>query len=147
MIAIRDLFESHLTVSNLDRSVQFYRDVLELPLAHIVPERRVAFFWIGAPGKAMLGVWETGAGPQRMTHHLAFQVEIDDVLAAPNVLRQAGITHSILIVCQPMSPSFFAGCLRSPCTSTIRTGICWNFSRCSLTHPVPAWALSHGVHS
>jgi hypothetical protein len=40
----------------------------------------------------MLGVWETGAGPQKMTHHLAFQVAIDDVLASPNVLRQAGIT-------------------------------------------------------
>src|SRR5260370_28188345 len=92
MIAIRDLFESHLTVSNLDRSVQFYRDVLGLPLAHIVPERRVAFFWIGAPGKAMLGVWETGAGPQRMTHHMAFKAAIDDVLASPNVLRESGIT-------------------------------------------------------
>ncbi len=92
MIAIRDLFESHISVSNLDRSVQFYRDVLGLPLAHIVPERRVAFFWIGAPGKAMLGVWETGAGPQKMTHHLAFKAAIDDVLASPNVLREAGIT-------------------------------------------------------
>jgi lactoylglutathione lyase len=44
MIAIRDLFESHLTVSDLDRSIRFYRDSLGLPIAHIVPERRVAFF-------------------------------------------------------------------------------------------------------
>jgi len=92
VIAIRGLFESHLTVSNLDRSIHFYRDILGLAEAHVFPERRVAFFWIGAPGKAMLGLWETGTGPQKMTQHLAFTVEIDHVLASPNVLRQSGIT-------------------------------------------------------
>jgi lactoylglutathione lyase len=65
MIEIRGLFETHLTVGDLDRSVTFYRDVLDLPLARVFPERRVAFFWIGAPGKAMLGLWETGAVPRR----------------------------------------------------------------------------------
>jgi len=92
MIPIRDLFESHLTVSDLDRSIHFYRDVLGLAEANIIRERRVAFLWIGAPGKAMLGLWETGSGPQRMTQHVAFKVEKDDVLASLNALRQAGIT-------------------------------------------------------
>ena len=92
MIAIRDLFESHLTVSDLDRAIQFYRDVLRLPLATVIPERRVAFFWIGAPGKAMLGLWETGSGPQRMSLHTAFRVDEDAVRAAPQALRDAGIT-------------------------------------------------------
>ena len=92
MIAIRDLFESHLTVRDLDRAMRFYRDVLRLPLATVVPERRVAFFWIGAPGKAMLGLWETGTGPQRMTQHIAFRVDVDAVRAAPQALRDAGIT-------------------------------------------------------
>ncbi len=58
MIEIRGLFESHLTVSDLDRAVAFYWDRLRLPLARIFPERRVAFFWIGSPGRAMLGLWE-----------------------------------------------------------------------------------------
>ncbi len=80
MIAIRDLFESHLTVSNLDRAVQFYRDVLTLPVARLFQDRRVAFFWIGGHGKAMLGLWETGSGPQRMSLHLAFEVKMEDVL-------------------------------------------------------------------
>ena len=31
-------FETHLTVSNLDRSIAFYRDVVGLPLAHRVPD-------------------------------------------------------------------------------------------------------------
>ena len=91
MIEIRGLFETHLTVSDLDRSVAFYRDVLKLPLAQLFPQRRVAFFWIGAPGKAMLGLWETGTGPQRMSLHLAFDASIDAVLAAPQVLREAGV--------------------------------------------------------
>ena len=44
---IADLFEAHLTVNDLDRAVAFYRDQLALPLAHIFPERKVAFFWTG----------------------------------------------------------------------------------------------------
>jgi lactoylglutathione lyase len=91
MIAIRGLFETHLNVSELDRSVEFYRDVLRLPLASVFPERRVAFFWVGAPGQAMLGLWETGSGPQRMSFHLAFEVGVEGVLASVEALKQAGI--------------------------------------------------------
>jgi lactoylglutathione lyase len=91
MTPIRDLFETHLTTSDLDRSVAFYRDVLGLEVASILLERRVAFFWIGGPGKAMLGVWETGTAPQRMSLHLAFTVDLDDVLASPERLAAAGI--------------------------------------------------------
>jgi lactoylglutathione lyase len=92
MIEIRGLFESHLTVANLERSVRFYQDVLKLPLARIFPERRVAFFWIGSSGKAMLGLWETGSGPQRINLHIAFLATLEDVLAAPEQLRKVGIT-------------------------------------------------------
>ncbi len=52
MIPIRGLFETHLTVRDLDRSIEFYRDTLGLPLAHVVPERNVAFFWIGGQGRS-----------------------------------------------------------------------------------------------
>lgn len=62
VVAIRDLFETHLTVSDLDRAVRFYRDVLGLPVAGVFPERRVAFLWVGGAGEAMLGLWETGTG-------------------------------------------------------------------------------------
>jgi lactoylglutathione lyase len=30
---VRGLFETHLTVTDLDRSVSFYRDVVGLPIA------------------------------------------------------------------------------------------------------------------
>lgn len=91
IVAIRDLFETHLSVSDLDRAVRFYRDVLGLPVASVFPERRVAFLWIGGAGQAMLGLWETGTGPQRMRLHLAFTVDLQEVLAAPERLREAGI--------------------------------------------------------
>jgi lactoylglutathione lyase len=37
------LFETHLTISDLDRAVAFYRDVVGLALALEVPERGAAF--------------------------------------------------------------------------------------------------------
>ncbi len=44
-IPIADLFEAHLTVSDLDRAVAFYGEQLALPLARVFPERKVAFFF------------------------------------------------------------------------------------------------------
>jgi hypothetical protein len=37
MIPIRDLFESHLTVTNLQRSMSFFGDTLGLELAQVFP--------------------------------------------------------------------------------------------------------------
>ena len=44
---VRGLFETHLTVSDLQRSVVFYRDVVGLPVALELPERGATFHWIG----------------------------------------------------------------------------------------------------
>ena len=55
MIETRALFEVHLTVANLKRAVEFYRDVVGLRLAHVTTARDAAFFWIGSPGSGMLG--------------------------------------------------------------------------------------------
>ncbi|MGB0035823.1 MAG: VOC family protein [Candidatus Acidiferrales bacterium] len=92
MIPIRDLFESHLTVADLQRSMKFFGDVLGLELALVVPERKAAFYWVGGRGKSMLGVWEAGSGPQRMSLHIAFTVELADLLDAPERLRAANVT-------------------------------------------------------
>ncbi|HEX2455560.1 MAG TPA: VOC family protein [Vicinamibacterales bacterium] len=92
MIPVDSLFEAHLTVSDLDRAIAFYRDVVGLRLAHVVSARQAAFFWIGAEGNAMLGLWGTGSGPQRMALHIAFRASLADVLDAPRALRSAGIT-------------------------------------------------------
>ena len=44
MIPIQGLYESHLTVSDLPRSIAFYRDMVGLELAHTIPARGAAFF-------------------------------------------------------------------------------------------------------
>ena len=62
-VAATGLFETHLTVSDLGRSVAFYRDVVGLPLALELSERGAAFFWIGGAGEAMLGLWLLGSVP------------------------------------------------------------------------------------
>lgn len=91
MIGAQDLFEVHLTVADLERAIVFYRDTLGLRLAHVESARQVAFFWIGAGQNAMLGLWSAGSGPQRISSHTAFRVGLEDVLAAPDALRAAGI--------------------------------------------------------
>src|SRR5260370_1318833 len=108
MIEIRSLFETHLTVGDLDRSVAFYRDVLKLRIAQVFPERGVAFVWIGAPGKAMLGLWESGTGPQKLSLHVAFETSIDAVLAAPQALREAGVAP-LDFDCKPASEPVVLG--------------------------------------
>ena len=88
---IASLFEAHLTVRDLNRSVAFYEEDMGLPLAHFFPERRVAFFWIGAPGRAMLGLWEAGTMPITVSQHVAFEVSLTDLHKAPERLNRAGI--------------------------------------------------------
>jgi catechol 2,3-dioxygenase-like lactoylglutathione lyase family enzyme len=86
------LFEAHLTVSDLEVSVEFYRDRVGLELAHVIPTRQAAFFWVGSRGTTMLGLWAGGSAPQKTTTHIAFVARRDDVVAAPRALQSAGIT-------------------------------------------------------
>jgi len=88
---VRGLFETHLTVADLGRSMSFYRDVVGLPVALELPERGAAFHWIGRPGQAMLGLWSIGSAPMNMRLHIAFDMALDDVHAAPERLRKRGV--------------------------------------------------------
>jgi lactoylglutathione lyase len=90
-VPVRGLFETHLTVSDLSRSVAFYRDVVGLSLALEVPERGVAFLWCGAPGKTMLGLWSLGSTPIGLSLHIAFDVELEHVLDSPGRLKALGV--------------------------------------------------------
>src|SRR5438067_519511 len=90
VMRVAGLFETHLTVTDLDRSIAFYRDVVGLPFARAFPERPVAFFWIGAPGQAMLGLWKSN-NVLRLHLHIAFSMSLDDLLTAPAALRRAGV--------------------------------------------------------
>jgi lactoylglutathione lyase len=91
MIPVRDLFESHLTVADLQRSMDFFGETLGLELADVSWKRRVAFYWMGGRGNSMLGLWEVGTGPQRLSLHLAFRSDLSDLLDAPARLRAANV--------------------------------------------------------
>jgi lactoylglutathione lyase len=91
MFNVDNLFEAHLNVTDLSRSMHFYGTVLGLPLEHFSVNRRVAFYWIGERGQSMLGLWETGSGPQIMRLHVAFRVSLQALLQAPAQLKVEGI--------------------------------------------------------
>lgn len=85
------MYETHLPVRDLDRSIAFYRDKIGLELAHVLPERRVAFFWVGGKEQGMLGLWQGGAGPLHMTLHFAFRCTVEAVLDGCARLQEQGI--------------------------------------------------------
>jgi lactoylglutathione lyase len=91
MVHISGLYESHLTVSNLEQSIDFYRDVVGLELAHQIPSRNVAFFWIGGRERSMLGLWSIHSSPMQMKLHIAFQTSLDQILRAPDHLRSKAV--------------------------------------------------------
>ena len=91
LVKIEGLWETHITVANLDRSIAFYRDVVGLTLAHTVRERHVAFFWVGKPRQAMLGLWSILTVPMAMKLHYAFQVSLKDAEASIAALNDAGL--------------------------------------------------------
>ncbi|MGB8983320.1 MAG: VOC family protein [Anaerolineales bacterium] len=85
------LFETHLNVRDLDRAMDFYRDVVGLEHAYTSPQRQVAFFWIGGRGQSMLGLWAGGISPNTLKLHVAFRVDLESVLEAPSHLRACGV--------------------------------------------------------
>jgi lactoylglutathione lyase len=86
------LFETHLTVRDVQRSVGFYRDVVGLDLALELPERDAAFLWIGGRGRSMLGLWGIGTSVLSLNLHVAFEVALEELLRAPERLKARGIT-------------------------------------------------------
>ena len=57
----------------------------------MLPERQVAFVWIGGQGRAMLGLWSGSASPNILRLHLAFGLALEAVLASPAALRRSGV--------------------------------------------------------
>jgi lactoylglutathione lyase len=102
------LFEAHLTVRDLDRSVAFYRDAVGLELALQLPERAAAFFWVGGPGESMLGLWSLGSMPMGLSLHVAFKASLSDVLGACDALRAAGVTPLSFFGAEATEPSVIA---------------------------------------
>jgi catechol 2,3-dioxygenase-like lactoylglutathione lyase family enzyme len=87
---IKGLYEAHLPVSNITKSIAFYSS-LGLELAH--QGEAVTFFWI-EKGKSWLGLWETEKveTPYHPSlRHIAFHVDLNDLTAAKEWLEKRGI--------------------------------------------------------
>ncbi len=76
---IKGLFETHINVTSLERSMKFYGEVLGLELGRYEEGRRVAFYWLGKWGEAMLGIWQKPK-EQVLQQHYAFRCEVNDIL-------------------------------------------------------------------
>ena len=86
-----------LSVTDLDRSLAFYQDILELELLQRADHHGSRFAFLGAGGRLFLTLWQqsTGAYEPRGAglHHLAFQVPtLEAVQAAEARLRARGLT-------------------------------------------------------
>ena len=73
---IKGLYETHLFVEDLERSIKFYTEVLGLKQCRFGAERRTAFFWIGEDKQAMLGLWEKPKEDIDI-RHFAFECDPD----------------------------------------------------------------------
>jgi ribosomal protein S18 acetylase RimI-like enzyme len=107
-LPLRNLFETHLTVRDLSRSIAFYRDIVGLPLAAEIRDRGAAFFWIPSHGQAMLGLWSIGSAPIETSFHIAFGTSLANVMEACDRLRSAGVTPLSFFATETAEPSVIA---------------------------------------
>lgn len=87
---IKGIFETHLNVTDLERSHRFYEQVVGLTFAYGQPERGRTFYWIGGKGKAMLGLWQKDPS-KVLRQHFAFEVSLEDMKHAVDYLEGRGI--------------------------------------------------------
>lgn len=84
-----------LNVTDLDRSLDFYRKVFGFEIQGEGREPGRAFAFLGREGRLMVTLWQQSEGGYAPglsgLHHLSFQVEtIEEVRAAEEVLRSLG---------------------------------------------------------
>lgn len=105
---IKGLYETHLYVANLEISIDFYKNTLGLQQCHYDADRKIAFFWIGKPQEAMLGLWEQPKAAIDL-RHFAFRCEVEDILhRAVPFLHGHGLTPYNFLKDGSQSPMVFA---------------------------------------
>ncbi|WP_018665522.1 VOC family protein [Heyndrickxia acidiproducens] len=100
---IKGLYEAHLPVSDLQRSIDFYQS---LGLKFYKKYEKIAFFWVDE-GKSWIGLWE-GEQSELPYHpsirHIAFYVELEDIKNAKKWLHQRGIEVRKSFNMEPIEP-------------------------------------------
>lgn len=84
-MALGPVSQIHISVTDLDRSVAFYRDVLGIPLLFAVPGQPMAFFASGDV-RLYLGVPEPGFASK-----VTLYFTVDDIHAEQLRLADAGV--------------------------------------------------------
>lgn len=112
------IFEAHLDVLDLDRSVRFYSEALGLQVsavrdvedarmdAHSSGARRFALLWVGGQGHALLGLWERPIDSIR-TQHCGFEVAVADLPTLVAELQGRGVTCRDFFQQPTSQPSVF----------------------------------------
>src|SRR5215208_3418489 len=107
MAASDDIAPGHvgLSVTDLDRSIAFYGEVLELELIQRSDDPGRAFAFLGAGGRLILTLWQQSAeafAPRHAgLHHLAFQVSTFDAVQATEArLRARGSRRGMMASCR-----------------------------------------------
>lgn len=100
---IKGLYEAHLPVSDLQRSIEFYE---KLGLKLYKKYTKAAFFWI-KEGESWIGLWE-GKESEIPYHvalrHIAFYVELEDIKKAKVWLKERGIEVRAEFDIEPKEP-------------------------------------------
>jgi catechol 2,3-dioxygenase-like lactoylglutathione lyase family enzyme len=105
---IKGLYETHLFVENLERSIEFYENILGLEQCYFEEKRRAAFFWIGKPKEAMLGLWEKPK-PEIDIRHFAFTCDKNFIInEASEFLKQNGLNPFNFLNDGTQQPMVFA---------------------------------------
>jgi len=105
---IKGLFETHLYVRDLERSIEFYSTKMGLKQCYYEEERRTAFFWIGAPRQSMLGLWEMPE-EEVQRRHFAFECDPMWILnESTQHLLDLGLTPRNFLSDETTRPMVFA---------------------------------------
>ncbi|WP_245235021.1 VOC family protein [Pedobacter borealis] len=123
---IKGLFETHIYVEDLARSIDFYSNTLGLTQCHYEEERKIAFFWIGKPQEAMLGIWEKPKDEIDI-RHFAFRCDVDDVLnKAVQFLESKNLKPYNFLKSGNHEPMVLPGCPLWLFTLMIPMGMHWS---------------------
>ncbi|WP_078394579.1 VOC family protein [Shouchella patagoniensis] len=101
---IKGLYEAHLPVSNLEKSIHFYCQ-LGLELDHIV-DQHLAFLWI-EKDKSWLGLWQStnvNLDYHPSIRHIAFQVTLEGLKKSVSWLKAKGFEPREAFGFSPIEP-------------------------------------------
>ncbi|NOU92725.1 VOC family protein [Paenibacillus sp. LMG 31456] len=89
---IRGIYETHLQVGNLERSIEFYES-LGLVIDSRSRRRKIAFIVFNkySDFETMLGLWQVNEGGIVNKRHIAFNVTLENLMRAKDWLADRSI--------------------------------------------------------